>query len=380
MWTRCSPDPPAWRDYAACARLMALVAAPRAAARPRCCCALPARGAPRPCRRSSRPRPWPSWPSAACRSARWSTPTSCPCRCSPPPWAAGPERPHGPGAPPLLVALAGAVLLAASPGRSWPRPSSRTARHRPERRAERAECMDLRATPGWPRSRAGSSSTPSTSAPSSWRARTTRFCPRPYHRQARGIVDGDALLSAPPVDAVAGLRDARRPVCRAVHDLAPSPAICQSRAGRPCRTAAARRIRRRAGPDSRRRRFEPLPRRAVADRRRRANPSRAPMRLPVSPTAARPRSDARPASSPAKAARWIGPALALLAWTTAPALAEAPAKELFGAVTRPADLPSRVDRLLRQGLPRRRRGAADQRPGLAGDAPVAQPQLGPSRR
>ena len=36
-------------------------------------------------------------------------------------------------------------------------------------------------------------------------------------------------------------------------------------------------------------------------------------------------------------------------------------------------------RLLRQGLPRRRHGAADQRPDLAGDAAVAQPQLGPSR-
>ena len=35
-------------------------------------------------------------------------------------------------------------------------------------------------------------------------------------------------------------------------------------------------------------------------------------------------------------------------------------------------------RLLRQGLPRRRRGAADQRPDLAGDAAFAQPQLGPS--
>ena len=38
-----------------------------------------------------------------------------------------------------------------------------------------------------------------------------------------------------------------------------------------------------------------------------------------------------------------------------------------------------LHRLLRQGLPRRRRGAAHRRPGLAGHAPLAQPQLGPSR-
>ena len=56
-----------------------------------------------------------------------------------------------------------------------------------------------------------------------------------------------------------------------------------------------------------------------------------------------------------------------------------PAKELFGRKTAPAVDGGALDRLLHPRLPRRRRGAADQRPDLAGDAAVAQPQLGPSR-
>ena len=53
-----------------------------------------------------------------------------------------------------------------------------------------------------------------------------------------------------------------------------------------------------------------------------------------------------------------------------------PARELFGSATAPAPLRRPLDRLLCQRLPRRRRVAADQRPGLAGDAALAQPQLG----
>ena len=46
----------------------------------------------------------------------------------------------------------------------------------------------------------------------------------------------------------------------------------------------------------------------------------------------------------------------------------------------PAPLQARIHRLLCQGLSRRRRRAADQRQDLAGDAAVAQSQLGPSGR
>ena len=55
-----------------------------------------------------------------------------------------------------------------------------------------------------------------------------------------------------------------------------------------------------------------------------------------------------------------------------------PAKELFGRRATAAPLAGALHRLLRQGLPRRRRRDADQRQDLAGDAAVAQPQLGPS--
>ncbi len=54
------------------------------------------------------------------------------------------------------------------------------------------------------------------------------------------------------------------------------------------------------------------------------------------------------------------------------------AKELFGRKVLPAAIAGARARLLRQGLHRGRRGAADQRRQLAGDAAVAQPQLGPS--
>ena len=55
-----------------------------------------------------------------------------------------------------------------------------------------------------------------------------------------------------------------------------------------------------------------------------------------------------------------------------------PAKELFGRKTAPAKMERAHHRVLRQGLSRRRHGAADQRRDLAGDAPFAQSQLGPS--
>ena len=56
-----------------------------------------------------------------------------------------------------------------------------------------------------------------------------------------------------------------------------------------------------------------------------------------------------------------------------------PAKELFGAAKTPGAHGGARHRLLRQGMPRRRRGAAHRRSGLAGHAPLAQPQLGPPR-
>ena len=59
------------------------------------------------------------------------------------------------------------------------------------------------------------------------------------------------------------------------------------------------------------------------------------------------------------------------------ALREPPAKELFGARHDPRRRGRARHRQLRQGLSRRRRGPADRRAGLAGDAAVAQPDLGP---
>ena len=55
------------------------------------------------------------------------------------------------------------------------------------------------------------------------------------------------------------------------------------------------------------------------------------------------------------------------------------AKELFGRKVLPAAMPTRVRRLLRQWLHRGRGSAADQWRHLAGDAAVAQSQLGASR-
>ncbi len=52
--------------------------------------------------------------------------------------------------------------------------------------------------------------------------------------------------------------------------------------------------------------------------------------------------------------------------------ANTPAKQLFGRKTTPVPLDGAVDRLLHHGCLRRRRGAAGQRPDLAGDAAVAE--------
>ena len=57
-----------------------------------------------------------------------------------------------------------------------------------------------------------------------------------------------------------------------------------------------------------------------------------------------------------------------------------PAKKVFSGEKTPASsMKSRRHRLLRQGLPGGRQGAARRRARLAGDAPLAQPQLGPPR-
>ena len=55
-----------------------------------------------------------------------------------------------------------------------------------------------------------------------------------------------------------------------------------------------------------------------------------------------------------------------------------PAKELFGRKAERRQHAGALDRLLHPRLSRRRRRAADQRQDLAGDAAVAQPQLGAS--
>ncbi len=61
------------------------------------------------------------------------------------------------------------------------------------------------------------------------------------------------------------------------------------------------------------------------------------------------------------------------------AVAVPTAKQLFGHVATPTAGHHAQHRLLRQGMPRRRRSAAPRRPALAGHAPVAQSPLGQPR-
>ena len=81
-----------------------------------------------------------------------------------------------------------------------------------------------------------------------------------------------------------------------------------------------------------------------------------------------------------RAAAMVVTVLAGMSASTDALTKEPLAKNLFGAKKLPAVAEAAILRLLHQGLLHRRRGDRHRRADLAGDAAVAQPPLGPSRR